>query len=64
MASNGIHLYVVLATNLLHCLLVRRAERSSRIATSPMPKRGVLVELMENTSMRPNSRYIGRIIKE
>jgi len=29
-----------------------------------MPKRGVLVELMENTSMRPNSRYIGRIIKE
>jgi len=64
MASNGIHLYVVLATNLLHCLLVRRAERSPRIAISPMLKRSILVELIENTSIRPNSRYIGRIIKE
>jgi len=54
----------VLATNLLHYLLVRRAERSPRIAISPMLKRSILVELIENTSIRPNSRYIGRIIKE
>ncbi len=64
LASNGIHLYVVLATNLLHCLPVRRAERSPRIATSPMPKPGVLVQLMEDTLMRPNSRYTGRTLKE